>query len=158
MSELPESARRVQAALEAAGSAARVVEMPGSTRTAADAAEACGCDVAQIAKSLIFRDAGSGRAVLAIVAGDRRVHEKRLGRQLDVTLERATPDFVREVTGFAIGGVPPLAHAQPSIVVMDESLRRFERIWAAAGTPRCVFETTPAELARLSGAREVDPS
>jgi prolyl-tRNA editing enzyme YbaK/EbsC (Cys-tRNA(Pro) deacylase) len=137
---------------------AQVTEMPGSTRTAADAAKACGCDVAQIAKSLIFRDALSGKAVLAIVAGDRRVHEKRLGRLIHAKLERADPDFVREVTGFAIGGVPPFGHAMPSIVVMDESLRRFERIWAAAGTPRCVFETSPAELEKLSGATVLDPS
>jgi len=158
VSDLPESAQRVQLALTEAGSEAQVIQMSGSTRTAAEAAEACGCDLAQIAKSLIFRNATSGGAILAIVAGDKRVHEKRLGRLIDAKLERADADFVRDVTGFAIGGVSPLAHKQPSLVVMDESLRRFERIWAAAGTPHSVFETTPEELERLSGATVLDPT
>jgi prolyl-tRNA editing enzyme YbaK/EbsC (Cys-tRNA(Pro) deacylase) len=152
---LPASAAKVQAALAAAGSAARVVEMPESTRTAEEAAAACGCAVGQIVKSLVFRGADSGRAWLILVSGANRVHEKRLGRALGEALERADADFVRAATGYAIGGVPPLGHAAPLAVVMDEDLFGHGTLWAAAGTPRAVFPTTPAELERLTGARRL---
>jgi prolyl-tRNA editing enzyme YbaK/EbsC (Cys-tRNA(Pro) deacylase) len=152
MYELPSSALRVQAALIAAGSIAEIVEMPDSTRTAEEAAAACGCEVGQIVKSLIFRGGDSGDAYLVLTSGTNRVHEKRLGRQLGEKLERADADFVRAVTGYAIGGVPPLAHSGPTVVVMDEDLADHDVIWAAAGTPRCVFATTPGELLAVTGA------
>jgi prolyl-tRNA editing enzyme YbaK/EbsC (Cys-tRNA(Pro) deacylase) len=153
VAELPASAARVQAALRAAGSAAEVVEMPDSTRTAEEAAAACGCAVGQIVKSLVFRGAESGRAWLILVSGANRVHERRLGRALGETLERAEADFVRRATGYAIGGVPPVGHAGPMAVVMDAALLAHGTVWAAAGTPRAVFRTTPDELRRLTGAR-----
>ena len=149
---LPASAGRVQQALAALGSAARVREMPASTRTAAEAAAACGCAEGAIVKSLIFRGAESGRGILVLTSGANRVHEKRLGRALGEKLERADADFVRATTGYAIGGVPPVGHATGMRVVMDRDLFAFPEIWAAAGTPRAVFPTTADELARLTGA------
>ena len=144
MSDLSRAAARVQSALQAAGVEARVVELPHSTRTAAEAARACGCDVAQIAKSLVFV-AADGEPVLVITSGTNRVDEKRLG------LRRAIAELVREKTGYAIGGVPPVGHATPLRTLIDEDLLRFERIWAAAGTPNAVFELSPADLPRMTG-------
>jgi prolyl-tRNA editing enzyme YbaK/EbsC (Cys-tRNA(Pro) deacylase) len=151
---LPASAQRTQDALTAAGSAARVIELPVAARTSQQAADALGIEVGQIAKSLIFRAVPSGRAVLVIAAGDRRVDEARISALLGEAIERATPDFVREHSSFAIGGVAPLAHARPMTTFVDASLRRFGVVWAAGGTPHCVFPIAPAELVRVSGGTE----
>jgi prolyl-tRNA editing enzyme YbaK/EbsC (Cys-tRNA(Pro) deacylase) len=151
---LPASARRVQDALAAAGTDARVIELPVAARTSQQAADALGIAVGQIAKSLIFRAVPGGRAVLVIAAGDRRVDEARISVLLGEAIERATPDFVREHSGFAIGGVAPLAHARPMTTFIDASLRRFDVVWAAGGTPHCVFPIAPAELVRVSGGTE----
>lgn len=151
---LPASARRVQDALAAAGTDARVIELPVAARTSQQAADALGIEVGQIAKSLIFRAVPSGRAVLVIAAGDRRVDETRISALLGEAIERATPDFVREHSGFAIGGVAPVAHARPMTTFIDASLRRFDVVWAAGGTPHCVFPIAPAELVRVSGGTE----
>ncbi len=124
--------------------------MAESTRTADEAAAACGCAVAQIVKSMIFRGVDSGDAHLVLTSGSNRVHEKRLGCRLGDKLERADADFVRAVTGYAIGGVPPLGHVEPTHVVIDEDLLVHDVVWAAAGTPRCVFSTTPAELVAMT--------
>ena len=148
MSDLSRAAARVQSALNAAGIEARAVELPHSTRTAAEAAQAVGCEVGQIAKSLVFRDAG-GEAVLVIASGTNRVNEKRLG------LERASADFVRQKTGYAIGGIPPVGHAAPLRTFIDEDLLRFDRIWAAAGTPNAVFELLAADLPRITGGNVI---
>src|SRR5262249_37619640 len=141
---MSKSVGRVQAALEGAGINARVIELPQSTRTAAEAAQACGCEVAQIIKSLVFVD-GDGHAVLVLASGANRVNEKRLG------LQKTPPEFVREKTGYAIGGVPPLGHATPLRTLIDKDLLRFERVWAAAGTPNTVFEMRTADLPRMTG-------
>jgi prolyl-tRNA editing enzyme YbaK/EbsC (Cys-tRNA(Pro) deacylase) len=151
---LPASAQRVQDALTAAGTEARVIELPVAARTSQQAADALGIEVGQIAKSLIFRAVPSGRAVLVIAAGDRRVDEARITALLGESIERATPDFVREHSSFAIGGVAPLAHARPMTTFIDASLRRFGVVWAAGGTPHCVFPIAPAELVRVSGGTE----
>jgi prolyl-tRNA editing enzyme YbaK/EbsC (Cys-tRNA(Pro) deacylase) len=151
---LPASAQRVQDALTAAGTDARVIELPVAARTSQQAADALGIEVGQIAKSLIFRAVPSGRAVLVIAAGDRRVDEARISARLGESIERATPDFVREHSSFAIGGVAPLAHAQPMTTFIDASLRRFGVVWAAGGTPHCVFPIAPVELVRVSGGTE----
>jgi Cys-tRNA(Pro) deacylase len=142
------SALKVQAAL---GPDYQVLEFDAGTRTAVDAAAAIGCAVAEIAKSLIFRAEPSGRAVLAIVSGDKRVDERKLGEIVGERIVRADADFVREKTGFAIGGVPPLGCAEPLTTLIDESLSAFATIWAAAGTPNAVFRLTPADLLRLTG-------
>ena len=144
------SALKVQAAL---GDRFKVMEFDASTRTAADAAAAIGCEVAEIAKSLIFRGATSGRAVLIIASGVDRVDEKKAAAVIGEPIARADPDFVREQTGFAIGGVPPVGHRTQPIVVIEESLMRFAEIWAAAGTPNAVFRLTPSELVELTGGR-----
>jgi prolyl-tRNA editing enzyme YbaK/EbsC (Cys-tRNA(Pro) deacylase) len=142
------SALKVQAAL---GPGYEVLEFDASTRTAAEAAAAIGCSVAEIAKSLIFRAEPSGRAVLAIASGVNRVDERKLSALVGERIARANADFVREKTGFAIGGVPPLGHAEPLATFLDESLDGFETIWAAAGTPNAVFRVTPGDLLRLTG-------
>jgi prolyl-tRNA editing enzyme YbaK/EbsC (Cys-tRNA(Pro) deacylase) len=126
--------------------------MAASTRTAEDAAAACGCAVAQIVKSLVFRGQESGRPYLMLVSGSNRLNEKSVGALLGEKLTRPDADYVREVTGFAIGGVPPLGHSAPMQVFMDEDLLRFETVWAAAGTPRAVFAVAPGALADAVGA------
>ena len=141
------SALKVQAAL---GPRFAVLEFDASTRTAEEAAAAIGCTVAQIAKSLVFR-AESGAPVLVIASGAHRVDETRIGANLGERVKRADADFVREKTGFAIGGVPPVGHQTTPIVLIDEGLMQFEGIWAAAGTPNAVFHLTPADLVALTG-------
>ena len=142
------SALKVQAAL---GPHYTVLEFDASTRTAAEAAGAIGCSVAEIAKSLVFRAEPSGRAVLAIVSGVDRVDERKLGALVGERIGRADPDFVREATGFAIGGVPPLGHTSALSIFIDARLDGLETVWAAAGTPNAVFRITPADLLRLTG-------
>lgn len=150
---LPAAGQRVQAALEAHGLDVRIREFPTSTRTAADAAASIGCTVAQIAKSLVFRGERTGRAILVVASGANRVDEARLGAVVQEPIGRADAAFVRERTGYAIGGVPPVAHAEPPIVVIDEDLLGLEEIWAAAGTPNAVFRLTPAELVAITGGQ-----
>jgi prolyl-tRNA editing enzyme YbaK/EbsC (Cys-tRNA(Pro) deacylase) len=154
MQRLPASAERVQSALTAAGLDMRVVELAVAARTSQQAADALGIAVGQIAKSLVFRAASSGRAILVIAAGDRRVSEERIAGLIGEALVRANPEFVREHSGFAIGGVAPIAHARPMTTFVDASLRRFDVVWAAGGTPHCVFPIRPDDLVRLSGGTE----
>lgn len=134
----------------------RVMEFDASTRTAADAAAAIGCTVAQIAKSIVFRSVTTDRPVLVVASGSNRVDEKRIAALIGEKIARADAEFVRERTGFAIGGVPPVGHATPPIVLLDADLQSHASIWAAAGTPNAVFELTPAGLARLTGAAFAD--
>lgn len=150
------SAQRVQDALAARGMGQRVKELAASTRSAGEAAAAVGCEVAQIVKSLVFRGQATGQAVLVLASGARRVDTAKLARFACEPLEKASADFVREATGFAIGGVPPAFHARPLLTFVDRGLLRFEALWAAAGTPNAVFKLTPAELLALSGAAAVD--
>jgi prolyl-tRNA editing enzyme YbaK/EbsC (Cys-tRNA(Pro) deacylase) len=153
---LPASAQRVQAALAALGVDTQVIQLEVAARTSQMAADAVGVTIGQIAKSLVFRAAKSGRAVLVIAAGDRRVDEAKIAAQLNESIERATPEFVREHSGFAIGGVAPVAHPSDMVTFVDASLRRFDIVWAAGGTPHCVFPIAPAELARVAGGTELD--
>ena len=148
---LKTSAQRVQDALQAAGFPNQVVELPDSTRTAAEAAAAVGCTVGQIVKSLLFEAKPSGRAVLVAASGSHRVDEQAVAAVIGERIARASPDFVRDRTGFAIGGVPPIGHAQPVVAVVDEALLGYDRIWAAAGHPHAVFALTPGELVRMTG-------
>jgi prolyl-tRNA editing enzyme YbaK/EbsC (Cys-tRNA(Pro) deacylase) len=147
---------RVQDTLAALGLAAQVIELATAARTSQQAADALGVQVGQIAKSLIFRAVQSGRAVLVIAAGDRRVDEAKIAAQLGESITRAEPEFVRVHSGFAIGGVAPVAHAQRIVTFVDRSLRRFDVVWAAGGTPHCVFPIRPDDLARASHAIELD--
>jgi len=149
---LKPSAQKVQDALAAAGFANRVVELPDSTRTAAEAAAAVGCEVGQIVKSLVFR-AASGRAVLVVASGAHRVDERRVAAELGEGIGRADAELVRAETGFAIGGVPPIGHAKALATLVDEALLAHAEIWAAAGHPNAVFRCTPAELVAMTGGR-----
>jgi prolyl-tRNA editing enzyme YbaK/EbsC (Cys-tRNA(Pro) deacylase) len=142
------SALRVQQIL---GNGFQVLEFEASTRTAAEAAAAVGCDVAQIAKSIVFRGGESGRAVLVITSGRNRVDEQKIALLLGERVRRADADFVRAQTGYAIGGVPPIGHDSPPVIFIDADLKTFDRIWAAAGTPNAVFELTFGDLLTLTG-------
>lgn len=148
------SVERVRVALAAAGHADSIAAFPEGTRSAADAAAAVGCEVAQIAKSIIFR--AGARAVLVIASGANRVDMGKVAAATGLPVKRADGGWVRDVTGFAIGGVAPLGHLSPPVVLVDEDLFAFDRVWAAAGSPMHVFATTPAELLRISGGAKAD--
>ncbi|HQU89226.1 MAG: YbaK/EbsC family protein [Zoogloeaceae bacterium] len=146
------SALRISRLLKDAGIDVQVVEFEQPTRTSAEAAAAIGCSVAEIAKSIVFRGMTSGQAVIVVASGDNRVSEAKVEEAVGEALARADADFVRAATGYAIGGVAPLGHAQPVKLVLDEDLQRFETVWAAAGTPFSVFPLRPASLPALTGA------
>jgi len=147
------SVRRVEEALAAAGGGHKVIALEQSARTSAQAASAVGCQVDQIAKSLVFRGAQSQRAVLVIASGANRVDEGKVAALIAEPVGRADADFVRQRTGFAIGGVAPVAHAEPLTILIDEDLMRWPEIWAAAGHPNTVFKLTSDDLVRLTGGR-----
>jgi len=154
MSEpLSASAQKVQAALDALGFTLQVVQLPQTTRTSAEAAQAVGCEVGQIAKSLIFRAKRTHKPIMVIASGANRVNEKQIGELVGEPIEKPDADFVREKTGFVIGGVPPLGHAEKLDVFVDEDLLQYETIWAAAGNPNAVFKLTPADLVKMSDGR-----
>jgi prolyl-tRNA editing enzyme YbaK/EbsC (Cys-tRNA(Pro) deacylase) len=140
MSSIHPTAAKVRQRLFDLGLDVDVRVLPDSTRTAEEAASACGCELGQIVKSLVFVEESSGEAVMCLWAGDRQVPAAELG------LRRASADEVRKATGFAVGGVPPLGHDRPLRTVVDESLHRFDRVWCAAGTPHAVFEVDVEEL------------
>ncbi len=148
--ELKSSAQKVQEVLQARGLNCEVLQMQKTTRTAKDAAQAVGCEVGQIVKSLIFKSQRSRKPILVVASGVNRVNEKVLGQQLSEPVKMANPEFVREMTGFAIGGVPPVGHQHPLTIFIDEDLLQYEEIWAAAGTPHAVFRLTPAELKMIT--------
>jgi len=148
---LPPAAQRIADLLAAQGMTGRVVEMPESTRSAADAARACGCAVAQIAKSIVLRAVRSDRPVMVVASGANRVNEARIAAVLGEPIGKADAEFVRARTGFAIGGVAPLGFSEALPVFIDADLLQHAEIWAAAGTPRSVFRLTPDELLRLTG-------
>ncbi len=150
---LKPSAQRVQDALTERGLGERVQELTATARSAAEAAAALGCQVGQIAKSLVFRARTTGRAVLVIACGSNRVDLAKVEALVGEPLDKADPEFVREQTGFAIGGIPPLGHDRPLVTVIDEDLLGFERLWAAAGHPSAVFPLTPAELVAVTGGQ-----
>jgi prolyl-tRNA editing enzyme YbaK/EbsC (Cys-tRNA(Pro) deacylase) len=154
-SELSASARRVQQALAALGMDLQVVELPASTRTSAEAAQAVGCQVGQIAKSLVFKALHSQRPVLVIASGANRVDEKKIEALISEPAGKADADFVRQRTGFVIGGVPPLGHSEPLVTFIDQDLFNYVEIWAAAGTPNAVFRLAPDDLVRMTGGQVV---
>jgi prolyl-tRNA editing enzyme YbaK/EbsC (Cys-tRNA(Pro) deacylase) len=147
-----DGALRVQAIL---GDAFRVLEFDDSTHSSAEAAAAVGCELAQIAKSMVFR-AADGQPVLVVASGANRVDDRKVGALLGQRIRRAEPDVVLRQTGFAPGGVPPVGHATRPVTFLDRDLLPFATIWAAAGSPNAVFELTPAELAQLTGADFAD--
>jgi prolyl-tRNA editing enzyme YbaK/EbsC (Cys-tRNA(Pro) deacylase) len=155
MPELTASAHRVQAALDAEGIGLAVVQLPDSTRSAAEAAAAIGCEVAHIAKSLVFRGERSGAPVLVIASGANRVDENAVAERIGEPVGKADADYVREQTGFSIGGVPPVGHLSRLRTLIDVDLLSLAEIWAAAGTPNAVFKLNPSQLMQLTGGEVV---
>lgn len=153
---LSASAQKIQDALAAAGLPNQVVELEASTRSSAEAAAAVGTTVAQIAKSLIFRAQPSGKPVLVIASGVNRVDEKKLAALIGERIDRPDADYVRDRTGFAIGGVPPLGHPVRLLTYIDRDLLALGDLWAAAGTPNAVFKLTPQELVTLTQGEVAD--
>jgi prolyl-tRNA editing enzyme YbaK/EbsC (Cys-tRNA(Pro) deacylase) len=147
--------QRVVQALAQAGVEAEVRSFPAGTRTAQDAAAAVGVEVGQIVKSLVFTRPESGRALLVLVSGANRADERLLADEAGEPVARADADFVRRVTGFSIGGVPPVGHAEALDTLIDEDLLRFACVWAAAGTPTDVFAIAPDDLVRATGGSVV---
>jgi prolyl-tRNA editing enzyme YbaK/EbsC (Cys-tRNA(Pro) deacylase) len=147
------TAERVQIALDQHGLSCRVVELPASTRTAAEAAAAIGCTVSQIAKSIVFRGAQSGRAIVVIAPGSNRVDENAVAHAAGEPLARADADWVKQNVGYAIGGVPPLGHLGDPLVFFDSDLFQHATVWGAAGTPNAVFEVAPRDLQHVTRGR-----
>lgn len=153
--KLSSRAQSVQEALKAYGLACQVVEMPQTTRTADDAALAVGCQVDQIVKSIIFKGKKTLQPILVVTSGANRVNEKIIARLIGEPITKADANFVREKTGFAIGGVPPVGHAQRLEILIDEDLLQYDDIWAAAGTPKAVFKLTPDELKKITNGKVI---
>ena len=155
MTMLSPTAQRVQDALDGAGVATRIVEYDVPARTSAEAAAVLGCTVAQIAKSLVFR-AASGAPVLVIASGANRVDEAKVAAQVGEPIGKADAAFVRECTGYAIGGIPPLGHARPLTTLVDRDLLQHDVVYAAGGTPHAMFPLSPADLVRVAGGGVAD--
>jgi prolyl-tRNA editing enzyme YbaK/EbsC (Cys-tRNA(Pro) deacylase) len=153
--ELGDGAKRVQAALAGFGLGFEVIEFEQSTGTSAQAAAAIGCEIAQIAKSIVFRIKSQDRPLMVVASGANRIDEKKIRDVIGEKPGKADADFVRARTGYVIGGVPPLGHAETIETLIDEDLFRYREIWAAAGTPRAVFRLTPDQLLKITGGRTV---
>ena len=146
-------AEKVQITLNALGYFGQVQELPTSTRTATEAAQSIGCEVGQIVKSLIFILSRAQTPILLLVSGQNRVDESKVGDLLEDEIRKATAQEVQQITGFPIGGVPPIGHLQPISTYMDEDLLQFDMVWAAAGTPNSVFPVSPLLLKEFTKAR-----
>jgi prolyl-tRNA editing enzyme YbaK/EbsC (Cys-tRNA(Pro) deacylase) len=146
---------KVREALEARGFASRVVALDRTARGATEAAAALGCRVEQIVKSLVFRGGLTGRPVLVLVGGANRVDEGKISDLISEPVEKADAGYVREKTGFSIGGVPPVGHAEEPATFVDEDLLREEEVWAAAGHTHAVFGLSPTELLKVTGGRVI---
>ncbi|MEZ5775800.1 MAG: YbaK/EbsC family protein [Hyphomicrobiaceae bacterium] len=155
MTALKEASLRFKEAAAALGLDVEITEHAVSSRTAEEAAAACGCVVGQIVKSLVFRGAKSGTPYLLLVSGANRVDQKGVARTIGEPLDRPDADYVRKLTGFAIGGIPPLGHLTPIRTYVDEDLLAHPLVWAAAGTPNSVFPVDPRRLADAAGATVV---
>ncbi|HBG75061.1 MAG: prolyl-tRNA editing protein [Chloroflexi bacterium GWB2_49_20] len=147
------SAQKVQDQLVHLGYNLKVIEFQETTRTSTDAAARIGCTIGQIVKSLIFKCRKSGKPVLILTSGANRVDVKKIADLTGEPIDRADPEFVRSITGFAIGGIPPIGHSTLIDTYLDEDLLKYETLWAAAGTPNAVFELSPRELHAMTSAR-----
>jgi len=153
---MSKSLKRVKAALQAAGIDIEICEMPAETRTARQAADAAGCAVDQILKSIVFHGRNSNAAILFMTAGGNQVDAEKASALAGEPLGKADAALIRDLTGFAIGGVAPLGHITPIRAFLDPRLLHFPRIWAAAGTPRHIFSIEPGVLQKISGAQIAD--
>ena len=152
---LSSSAQKVQDALVKLGYDYKVVEFDESTRTAQEAADRVGCKIGQIVKSLIFQGKKSGKAILILTSGANRVDIKKIKAHAEEKIGRADPAYVRERSGFAIGGIPPLGHLNPIETYVDEGLLAYNEVWAAAGTPNAVFKMNPSDLEKMTGGKMI---
>ena len=152
---LSPGAQKVQDFLRGLGLANNVVELQATTRTSAEAAQAVGCRVEQIAKSIVFQGRQTHRPILVIASGPNRVNEKRIEGFISEPLGKADADYVRKHTGFVIGGVPPIGHLEKLEIFIDEDLLQYGEIWAAAGGPNAVFQLTPSDLIKMTGGRVI---
>ena len=150
MAQLSPSAQKIQDLLYSLGYSYTVIEHAESTRTAQEAADRAGCELGQIVKSLIFQGKTSGKPILVLTSGANRVDEKRISEYAGEPIRRADVEFVRTVTGFAIGGVPPIGHNKKMETYLDGDLQQYVVIWAAAGTPNAIFELTPSDLQKMT--------
>jgi prolyl-tRNA editing enzyme YbaK/EbsC (Cys-tRNA(Pro) deacylase) len=155
MPTLSPSAQKIQEQLKSLGYDYTVIEHAESTRTAQEAADRAGCELGQIVKSLIFKGKDSGKPILVLTSGANRVDEKRISEYAGEAIGRADADFVRSVTGFAIGGVPPVGHIQTMETYIDEDFLQYPTIWAAAGTPKAIFELKTEDLPKMTGGNMV---
>lgn len=155
METLSPSAQKIQDLLNSLGYDYQVVEHAESTRTALEAAERAGCELGQIVKSLIFKGKQSGKPILVLTSGANRVDEMRIRDYAREKIWKADADFVRIVTGYAIGGVPPLGHTEKIETYIDEDFLQYETIWAAAGTPKAIFELKTEDLQKMTGGKIV---
>lgn len=156
MTRLGKSAARVQAFLNAQGLLHSVMELPDSTRTAQEAADSIGCQVAQIAKTVVFRDLDRNEPVIVVASGINRVDVAKIEACTGLRLAKADADFIRSQTGFVIGGVPPAGHDREIRSLLDNDLQAFTELWAAAGTPHAVFRLTPSDLENLTSGQWLD--
>lgn len=155
MQTLSPTAQKVQDQIRSLGFDYAVIEHAESTRTAQEAADRAGCELGQIVKSLIFRGKQSGKPILVLTSGANRVDEKRIGEYAGEAIDRADADFVRLVTGFAIGGVAPVGHPQKMETYIDQDFLKYQTIWAAAGTPKAIFELRTEDLQKMTDGRLV---
>ena len=152
---LTKSADAVQTALDEIGVICKVLELPSSTRTASDAASSIGCDISQIIKSLVFKTKSTDKPILVLASGPNKVNEKQLEFHVGENIVKADADFVRTTTGFAIGGVPPVGHAEAMDTYLDEDFLKYATIWAAAGTPNAIFELKTEDLQKMTNGKVV---
>ena len=155
MPTLSPTAQKFQNLLNELGYAYSVIEHAESTRTAQEAADRAGCELGQIVKSLIFKGKDSGKPILILVSGPNRVNEKQIGEYAGEAIGKADADFVRTTTGFAIGGVPPVGHAEAMDTYLDEDFLKYATIWAAAGTPNAIFELKTEDLQKMTNGKVV---
>jgi prolyl-tRNA editing enzyme YbaK/EbsC (Cys-tRNA(Pro) deacylase) len=155
MPTLSPSAQKVQDQIISLGYDYTVIEHAESTRTAQEAADRAGCELGQIVKSLIFKGKASNKPILVLTSGANRVDEKRISEYAGEAIGRADADFARAVTGFAIGGIPPVGHIQRMETYLDEDFLQYETIWAAAGTPNAIFELKTSDLQKMTGGKVV---
>ena len=149
------SAQKIQNTLRVLGSDYKVIEFTKSTRTAQEAADRVGCHLGQIVKSLIFKGRSTNKGILVLTSGLNRVDENKISQYAGESIGRADPEFVRTVTGFSIGGVPPVGHVQPMETYIDEDLLQYTNVWAAAGTPNAVFQMPSSDLVRITNGKIV---
>jgi prolyl-tRNA editing enzyme YbaK/EbsC (Cys-tRNA(Pro) deacylase) len=155
MPPLSPSAQKIQDLLNSLGYNYTVIEHIESTRTAQEAADRAGCELGQIVKSLIFKGKDSGKPILVLTSGANRVDEKRISAYVGEVIGKADADFARAVTGFAIGGVPPIGHTEKVETYLDEDFLQYKTVWAAAGTPNAIFELKTEDLQKMTGGKTV---